>query len=191
MYDEKINMDKEGLQLAARFAWSAGACSSDREGKQKLINCVAEGKFDGIVTVLSRYKGMMLYLGILAREMQRGMLSEDVVRTYWLGGEALKNFSPDFLPFHLFKVLREPVNPDDCMIRWGPVTEIKEEKLIAVLNSVDGKREEMPAYLPGFLPDLKNGDTVAVHWGKAVKILTPKEEKELDYWTKEVLKSRR
>ncbi len=183
-------MDKEGLQLAARFAWSAGACSSEREGRHKLENCVVEGRYDGIVTVLSRYKGMMLYLGTLAREMHRGMFSEDVVRTYWLGGEALKNFNPDFLPFHLFKVLHEPVNPNDCMIRWGHVTEIMEEKLTAVLNSADGKREEMPAYLPGFLPGLKNGDVVAVHWGKAVKILTPGEEASLNHWTKEVLRSK-
>jgi len=181
-------MSKEGLQLAARFAWSAKACSDNQEGKKILENCVVENKYDGVETILSGYKEMMFYLSILAREMQKEIFSKEVVSPYWLGGDELNRFSGDILPFHLFKVLREPGNPDDCMVRWGPVTEIGKSKLIAVLYSTGQKSKELLVYPKGFLPGLKNGDIIAAHGGIAVKILTPEEETSLDYWTKKALR---
>ena len=37
------------------------------------------------------------------------------------------------------------------------------------------------------VPDLKAGDSVAVHWNMVVKILTNEEEKNLKFWTKKII----
>jgi len=38
-------------------------------------------------------------------------------------------------------------------------------------------------------PGLKTGDLVAVHWKQVIKILTAAEEKNLSFWTTEVIQS--
>ncbi len=124
-----------------------------------------------------------------------------------------------FIPHHLFQVLHVGVGRasgsvpfdmssiNNCMIRWGKVTRIMGDTLEADLTLLDGKISDGSAndktfsslklsqkicqvvFLLGFLPNLKLGDVVAVHWGQAVKILSPKEVAQLDFWTREVLDS--
>ncbi len=124
-----------------------------------------------------------------------------------------------FIPHHLFQVLYVGVGRasgavpfnlssiNNCMIRWGKVTHIMGDKLEADLATLEGKisygnrgdhlfsdlklvqRVDRAIFLPDFLPNLKPGDVVGVHWGQAVKILSPKEVVQLDFWTREVLDS--
>lgn len=119
-----------------------------------------------------------------------------------------------FIPHHLFQVLHVGVGKasgsvpfnlesiNNCMIRWGKVTQILGDKLEADLNSLDGKVDSgslnglkvvqkkcEAKFIPGFLPGLKIGDGVAVHWHQAVKILSTKEVDQLDFWTKKVINS--
>ena len=83
------------------------------------------------------------------------------------------------------------------MIRWGKVTEINKETLTLELQSLKkGKNRYVLTklmnsfpYNSEFLPGLKIGDTVAVHWQQPVKILTPQETKNLAYWTSEILET--
>lgn len=126
----------------------------------------------------------------------------------WFVRELQTKIPNVFIPHHLFQVLHigvgkasgsvpfnlESVN--NCMIRWGKVIEIKKNELVANLNSLEktgGKYKLIQKkwgakFIKGFLPKLKLGDIVAVHWGQAVKILTPKEVTQLSFWTREVLK---
>lgn len=127
----------------------------------------------------------------------------------WFVDELRTKIPGTFIPFHLFQVLHVgvgkasgsvPFNLDsinNCMIRWGKVVKIEDEILTANLRSLEnfGKTykvvmlKKQASFLPEFLPKLKIGDTVAVHWNQAVKILTAKEEKSLMFWTKKVLKT--
>lgn len=123
--------------------------------------------------------------------------------------DELRNKVPQvFIPHHFFQVLHVGVGRasglvpfnlesiNNCMIRWGSVIDIRDDGLTANLNSLKklGDRfkltqKKCPAkYITNFLPKLKLGDTVAVHWGQAIKILTPKEVSQLSFWTQEVLK---
>lgn len=125
--------------------------------------------------------------------------------------EELKEKIPDnFIPSHLFQVLHVGVGKasgsvaynidtiNDCMVRWGKVEKIVGETAVLSLNSLKETklghfglktlRKTVP-YNPLFVPGLKIGDTVAVHWKFLVKILTKREEKNLDFWTREVIKS--
>jgi hypothetical protein len=112
-----------------------------------------------------------------------------------------------FIPNHLFHVLfvgvgkasgAVPFNLDsinNCMIRWGRVQKILKNKVIVGLNSLKKKGKKsyaltkMKSSIPfnfKFTPDLKVGDTVAVHWNLVVKILTENEEKNLEFWSPKV-----
>lgn len=120
----------------------------------------------------------------------------------------LRNKKPKvFIPNHLFQVLfvgvgqasgAVPFNLDsinNCMIRWGRVEKIEKNKAWIELNSLKKKdgyklvknRQKIPfdSYIT---PDLKVGNSVAVHWNMVVKKLTKDEEKKLFFWTKKTLK---
>jgi len=126
----------------------------------------------------------------------------------WFVAELRTKLPTVFIPHHLFQVLHVGVGKasgsvpfnletiNNCMIRWGEVIDIKGNTLTANLNSLKKfgtgysliQKKCRARFIKGFLPKLKLGDIVAVHWGQAVKILTPKEVAQLTFWTQEVLK---
>jgi|SRR3989344_492688 len=111
------------------------------------------------------------------------------------------------VPFNLHSI-------NQCMIRWGKVEKIMDSKIVLNLHSLKEKQspersrfttpfrwpngllkgelykivKTMPFNLK-LVAGLKEGDTVAVHWNIVIKILTETEEKNLLFWTKEVLRS--
>jgi hydrogenase maturation factor len=114
-----------------------------------------------------------------------------------------------FIPHHLFQVLHVGVGKasgavpfnlesiNNCMISWGKVVDLKDTDITVNLTSLeksDGgymlvQKKCRAKAIDGFLPNLKSGDTVAVHWNQAIKILTLKEAEQLAYWTKKVLEN--
>lgn len=127
----------------------------------------------------------------------------------WLISELKQKIPKKFIPNHLFQVLHVgvgrasgsvPLNMEsinNCMVRWGKVIKLISGELTVKLNSLikNGdkyeitKSEETFEFRKDFLPGLKTGDTVAVHWKQAVKILTPEEAKNLNYWTNRILRT--
>lgn len=122
----------------------------------------------------------------------------------------LKEKNPKkFIPFHLFQVLHVGVGKvsgsvpfnlesiNNCMIRWGKVEKIIGKSAIVKLNSLKSEKnnyclvllEEKISINTTFTPNLKVGDVIAVHWKMIAKILTPIEESNLSFWTRQVLKS--
>jgi len=122
--------------------------------------------------------------------------------------QELKTKKPKkFIPNHLFHVLfigvgkasgAVPFNLDsinNCMIRWGKVIKLSKKEAVVNLNSLKKKGKsgyaltQSKAQIPfnlKFTPDLKAGDTVAVHWNLVIKILTSSEEKNLKHWSAKV-----
>lgn len=124
--------------------------------------------------------------------------------------EELRNKRPkQFIPFHLFQVLHVGVGKssgavpfnlesiNNCMIRWGKVIEIENDFLTADLNSVEivdnkyrlTKITHQVQFNTDLLPHLKVGDTVSIHWNIVNKILTPQEEKNLEYWSQKTVET--
>ncbi len=116
-----------------------------------------------------------------------------------------------FIPTHLFQVLYVGVGKasgsvlynmdtiNNCMVRWGEVKNISNDKITVDLNMLEGtpedklfklvKKEETFSFNKLFVPKLKVGSIVAVHWQQVIKILTKQEVKNIEYWTKKVLNS--
>lgn len=127
----------------------------------------------------------------------------------WLVEELREKRPKKFIPFHLFQILHVgvgrasgavPFNLDsitNCMVRWGKVNSITKNNANLTLNSLQKKGgkyslilvKETHPFIPKFLPDLKIGDIVAVHWKLITKILKTEEDKNLVYWTNKVLDS--
>jgi hypothetical protein len=121
--------------------------------------------------------------------------------------ELSKKIPKEFIPFHLFQVLHVGVGRasgsvpynietiNNCMIRWGRVIKVLKKSLYVELNSLKQVAnsyqltviKEKHDYNANFLEGLKEGNTVAVHWKQVVNILTKKEIKNIDYWTRKVL----
>ena len=116
----------------------------------------------------------------------------------WLVDELKQRRPKIFIPSHLFQVLHVgvgrasgavPFNLDsmnNCMIRWGKVEEIVGGDAVININSLN--KETVP-FNSILTPGLKTGDLVAVHWKQVIKILTAAEEKNLSFWTTEVIQS--
>jgi hypothetical protein len=124
--------------------------------------------------------------------------------------EELKGKKPrKFIPTHLFQVLHVGVGKasgsvpynletiNNCMIRWGEVIKVGKLAATVKLNSLKKVKEnfrltqisETFPFIPGFVPGLKVGDKIIVHWKQIIKILTKKETKQISYWTNKVLKA--
>jgi len=122
--------------------------------------------------------------------------------------DELNNKAPKkFIPNHLFQILHVGVGKasgavpfnlnsiNNCMIRWGRVVRISRTKLSVNLNSLVKSgpsyklktKTEVFSYRLDFLPRLKVGAFVAVHWKQPVKILTENELTNLKYWTSKVI----
>jgi len=124
--------------------------------------------------------------------------------------EELKNKKPaKFIPTHLFQVLHVGVGRasgsvpynietiNNCMIRWGEVTKVSKTAVTVNLNSLKKvkrvfqvtKTTETLPFIPGFIPNVKEGDIVTAHWKQITKILTQEEATKIAYWTNKVLEA--
>jgi hypothetical protein len=124
--------------------------------------------------------------------------------------DELKEKVPEkFIPSHLFQVLHVGVGKasgavpfniktiNNCMIRWGKIQSVSQNKVKIKLNSLKSNSKnkyklttliETIHYDNKITGELKITDTVAIHWGMVIKKLTKTEEKKIDKWTNEVIK---
>ena len=122
--------------------------------------------------------------------------------------ELRKRKPAKFIPTHLFQVLfigvyggsslsqKEKIKwVNNCMIRWGKVVRKNNNTLrlnLCVLRTSRGvfkftQNQETIQFNPGFLPNLKTGDTIAVHWNYAVMTIDENQTKNIILWSEKVL----
>lgn len=114
--------------------------------------------------------------------------------------QAAQNPPKRFIPIHLFNIIHigvgkasgsVPFNLDSinqCMIRWGRIKHIRQDKALIKLNSLDStyqliQKETEIAIEPNITPNLKTGDVVTAHWGTIAKKINSRELSNLKYWT--------
>jgi hypothetical protein len=112
-----------------------------------------------------------------------------------------------FIPHHLFQILHVGVGRasgsvpynlesiNNCMIRWGNVISSEDNNIKVEVQSLKHRGEKYARTttqltLPldtNFVPEVKVGDIVAVHWNHVAKILTSIEVANLTHWTDKIL----
>jgi hypothetical protein len=202
-------MDVKALQLLSRFALPpnlTGACGTN-ETPHILRNCIISGECDILPNVITTFKTMWPQLQLIGKVSGNDPLLYQAVQAYWLGNDLLKKQWPEGkIPFHLTRVLEVahnlPIDPNisainDCAVRWGKILEVGENVIKARLQSLTREKEhykltqqeEEVQYDLQVLKTPKAGEILACHRGHACKKLTREEEKNLSFWTLEILKS--
>lgn len=118
----------------------------------------------------------------------------------------IKNLPPGMFPHHDFNVLYVGVgmtsgtvpttlqNMENCRVSWGTVTQILPQKLI--VSSQELKLDNKKLILQDALKSVeyksdilsvKKGDIVAMHWGFAVCVLSPLQQKNVQEYTVKLL----
>jgi hypothetical protein len=230
-------MDTKALQLCSRFALQPnklGHCGK-KSASSKLEKCIVNGKCEDIPKEIEQFIVLNPYLETIAQITGKSKFSYEVIESYWLGNDLIKQISPKhypiliknlekqgvpdffikeikdkipqaFIPTHLFDILHigvgkmsnsVPFNLDsinNCMIRWGNILSIKKNKCQIKLTELD-KEYKLKENVydinihQKLTPNLKENDSVAIHWGYIVKKLSTKELTNLIIWTQRFLNS--
>lgn len=134
--------------------------------------------------------------------------SPEVITAYWLGNNLLDPFFNQWtknLPSHFYLVLTaETLKTGDaftarakdlCRINWGLVKELKVGKIAVECLSLEQKGNSWGLGSPvirevswdkNIFPELKEGETVATHWGTAVDVLNEEEARDIIKYTQKV-----
>ena len=105
----------EGLQLAARFSLPAfrnGSCGTLDLEEKHFLDCILEGKIDGLEKKFSRFFTMGPYLRTLAKIVGGQPFSPDVVSAYWIGNDSLFKAQPIHFDYLLSEFVSQGIPQD-------------------------------------------------------------------------------
>jgi len=118
----------EGLQLAARFALPAyrnGSCGTGEVPEEQIIECVTKGNCKGVRKEFSKFATMYPYLKTIGNILDNtSPFHPDVVRAYWLGGDALSKAKPKHFEYLLAELVSQgfPCEHLDQVRKTAPTT---------------------------------------------------------------------
>ncbi len=184
-------MDTAALRLCCQFALppnSLGYCGS-KTGTRRLKDCIEKGICDHVEEELKKFIVLYPYLKTIGEITGRDPFSYDVIEAYCLGNDLLnkvrkkhykillKNFKKQGVPGWLIKGLRDQ----------PPKKFIPTHAFQVLFVGVGRASGAVPFNTETIKKCLisRKGKT-AYHWGKKIRLLTPREQKNLSFWTKEV-----
>jgi hypothetical protein len=185
-------LGNKALKLACQFALppnSLGYCGS-KTGTQKLKNCRDGKSCAGVEKELKKFIVLWPYLKTIAEITKKSPFDYEVVEAYCLGNDLLKkvelkhyslllkNFKKQGVPNWLVKELKN--NP---LKKFIPTHAF--QVLFVGVGRASGSVPFNRNTVNKCLITLR-GNT-AYHWGKKIRVLTLREQKNLSFWTKEVL----
>jgi len=199
-----------GLKLAALYGikpHSLGFCGPKDKGA--LLNYL-KGKSASRQTgkkirkILEQFKGAYPYYELIAKNNGiKDPFDERVVRAYWVGNKLLEKDPKLYHCHHVLvvgsvtgRIKLEGKLKDLCRVSWGKVEElkVKSPKLKVIYQPLVGNKLRKPVekeidWDKDLVPKVKIGDWVSFHWNQAVEVLTEKDVKNLEKYTKATLKS--
>jgi hypothetical protein len=185
-------MDVAALRLACQFALppnALGYCGS-KTGTQKLKNCRDGKSCVGAEEELKKFIVLWPYLKTLSEITKLDPFSYEVVEAYCLGNDLLKkvknadyeillkNFKSQGIPDFLIDELKE--NPPKIFIPTHAF-----QVLFVGVGRASGAVPFNRKTVESCLITVQGG--AAYHWGKKIRVLTKREQANLEFWTKEVL----
>lgn len=91
------DVDSKALELISRFAYcpnNLGFCGLESAGK-KFVDCVSEGRCEGVAEELPEFKVLHPYLQMIAEVTGKHWLDYEVAEAYWLGNDLLEEFGDE------------------------------------------------------------------------------------------------
>jgi hypothetical protein len=138
---------------------------------------------------------------VVRKLMQRGLPTS-------IGEPLIRKMPEGLVPHHCFNVFYVGVghttgsvetnlaNMNNCRPAWGKVVEISANSMLVESQSVVLKKgkyvigpdeKETAVYLDTFLPKVKKGDLVALHWGFACMVLNKEQAENMKKYTQKTL----
>jgi len=202
-----------GLKLAALYGikpHSLGFCGPKDKGA--LLNYL-KGKSASRQTgkkirkILEQFKGAYPYYELIAKNNGiKDPFDERVVRAYWVGNKLLEKDPKLYHCHHVLvvgsvtgRIVLKGKLLDLCRICWGKVIKVsakggsasggKSQKLKVIYQPLVGNKLRKPVekeidWDKDLVPKVKIGDWVSFHWNQAVEVLTEKDVKNLEKYTK-------
>jgi len=210
MIRKRRKINELGLRRACLYSlipYQSGGCGPKDNGKSSpLILNFIKGRMsderkireflEGFKTACSNYREIAAFNGI------DDFLEEKVVIAYWLGSSLLEGFyDKEKIPFHLHNVLSgSPVDikaADICRISWGIVKKPGRSTTIECqpLEETESDftfgdcADKKVKWNKDFIPVLKKGDWVSVHWNTMIEVLRKEEVKNLENYSQKTLNS--
>jgi len=201
----------DGIRRAALYAWGCNKTKELRADKAlaKFIfspEASDESEIAGIIKKLEPNNSFMKLRIEIDDNGLKDYFSDEVARTYWLGGSALGEFKR-FLPFHNFEVLEKGTSVKknkeafagffpkmlECCVFPAIVSSFsKNHHLLLVEYSPieygDGKfflnpQKKRFEIKVGFLRNVRIGDLISFHLGHGREKITKEEGDALNFWT--------
>jgi len=201
-----------GLKLAALYGikpHSLGFCGPKDKGV--LLNYLKGEKISEkkIRKILEQFRGAYPYYKIIAKANKiKDPFDERAVRAYWVGNKLLGKAGgiKSHHSYHVLvigsitgRIVLKGRFLDLCRVGWGRVKKlkIKNQKLKILYKPLVIKKkislgkwaEKEIDWDKSLLPKVKIGDWVSFHWNQAVEVLTKKDKKNLEKYTKLTLDS--
>lgn len=205
-------MDMNGIKRTAVYAWGCNK-TKELEADEALAKFIFypqlcdEKEIAGIIKKLYPNNAFMRLRVEIDDDLSNGDFSDEVAKTYWLGGLALREFG-NFLPFHNFEVLEtgrmakknEKAFVDffpkvlECCVFPAVVSGFPKNKhLLAIdyfpIEYAEGKFSLSSCskrflIKAGFLSNIRMGDFISFHLGHGREKITKEENDSLIFWTK-------
>jgi len=203
-----------GLRIACLYSLpphKLGFCGPlDKRKTKVILDCIRGKKIDELRLrkILKEFIGAVQYYQLIAQANKiKDPFNQRIVKAYWVGNQLLAGFR-EILPHHSYHVLmvgsvtgRIKFNDklrDLCRIGWGEVIKLKTQKLKLIVKYkplvrrdkrfVFGKiiKKEVE-WDKDFIPKIRVGDIVSIHWNQAIEILSQREVKHLKKYTQQTL----
>jgi hypothetical protein len=183
-------MDITALQFCARFALSPNTLGYCGSKTANLKDCIEKGNCDHVKKEIKKFIVLWPYLKTISEITGLDPFSYEVIEAYWLGNDLLKkvknedyeillkNFIEQGVPKWLVSDLKK--NP--------PKKFIPNHTFQVLFVGVGRASGAVPFNRTTVNKCLITGKgKYAYHWGEKIKSLTADEQKNLAFWTKEVV----
>lgn len=183
-----------GLKLAALYSWKPhqlGFCGPKDDGtllKYLKGEKVSEKK---VRKILEQLEGAYPYYEQIAKSKNiKDPFDERVVRAYWITRHSYHVLAVGSVTGRI--VLKGKLL-DLCRICWGKVKKVNNKLSVEyqplVKNRLGKPIEKKINWDKDLVPNIEVGDWVSFHWNQAVEVLTKRDIKNLEKYTKLTLDS--
>ena len=132
------------------------------------------------------------FLHVLPKNPARAL---KLARNLPAGAVPHHSLNPLYVHFITDKVVRTIRNYDSCCVTWGKILSLSGKSATISRHSLGKKAGKLMLVLKRsrvalekngvrFVPALRTGDTVSIHWGMAIERLTPAQSAALERYTR-------
>lgn len=207
-----------GLKRACLYSLpphKLGYCGPEEKKTSLILDFIKNNQSsrEEIEDILKKFVAAYMYYKMIANENGiKNPFSKKVIEAYWLGNNLLDVFlkKDKVIPFHAYhvlvvgsitgKIVFDDKLRDLCRISWGQVKELENDKVLVEYQPLIRKKGKFALgsliakevkWNKDFVPKMRKGDKVSIHWDTVIEIISGKELKNLEKYTLMIMENTR